>query len=118
MTNPTPHNTTRRTATRTLNANDGIYDAVNLVTPTGSTTSGYAATFTASLDFGDGTSDGGSTSGGSSSGQKVAARLLDAAVVRRRSRRVVVVQFRSREKVAGKLRLVRHDEVLAQRTWS
>jgi protocatechuate 3,4-dioxygenase beta subunit len=108
----------QKSGTRILNANDGIYDAVNLVTPTGNTTSGYAATFVASLDFGDGTTDSSGTGGSTGSDQKVAAKLVDATVVRRRGRRVVVVHVRNREKVAGKLRLVRHDDVLAQRTWS
>ncbi|MXG89317.1 dioxygenase family protein [Nocardioides flavescens] len=118
----------RKSGTRTRNASDGIYDAVNQVTPVGSVAAGYTATFTALLDFGDGTAGSSGTtdsstgtSGSSDSGSGgtalVRAELAGTTVAATGRGRVLQVRLRTRERLTGRVRLVRHDDVLAHRRW-
>jgi protocatechuate 3,4-dioxygenase beta subunit len=108
-----------KSGTRQTNSTDSLYDAGLLMPVTGSTTAGYAGAFTVALDFGDGTTDsttGTTTATTTGSDQRVRARVRTARVVRRRGRRVVEVDVAAHERVAAKVRLVRHDDVLAQRS--
>jgi protocatechuate 3,4-dioxygenase beta subunit len=104
-----------KSGTRLTNGNDHLYDASLLMPVTGSPTAGYAGSFTVALDFGDGTDD--TTTTTTTSETTVQARIAEATVVRRGARRVVQVELRNRERVAAKVRLVRHDDVLAHKSW-
>ncbi|MFT4286735.1 MAG: intradiol ring-cleavage dioxygenase [Nocardioides sp.] len=112
----------------THNSDDSLYDASLLVPLTGSTTAGYTGSFTASLDFGDGTSSSASSSTTTSSTTtdstadtttgRVAARATSVRIATRRSgRRVAIVKVRTHERVAARLRLIRGDNVRAHRRW-
>ncbi|RLV49844.1 hypothetical protein D9V37_08125 [Nocardioides mangrovicus] len=98
----------------TYNSGDQLYDATLQVPLTGDTTSGYAGSFTANLDFGD---DSSTSTSSSSTDQTVSATLVSAVAKRRSRRRLVVVRLNAGERVTGRVRLVRHDTVLAHRRW-
>ena len=109
----------QKSGTRTSNSTDGIYDA-SLVLPTsGSSAAGYTASYTVNLDFGDGapdvTDDDTDSGTDDDADSTVAARIKDVRVVRRFGRRVVRVRVRNTERVMARVRIVRHDDVLAAR---
>ena len=104
-----------KSGTRTTNSTDDIYVSSMVVPVTGSTSTGYTGAFTVNLDFGDGSTS--TSSSASSTAGLVAAHVTGARVVRRLGRRVVVVDLASTEKVTARLRVVRHDDVLAKRTF-
>lgn len=100
----------------TSNSTDSLYDDALLVPVTGGPSGGYAGSFTVNLDFGGGTDDGGRRHS-TSDDTVVDAKVLRASVVARGNRRVVKVELRAYEKVVGRVRLVRDDDVLAVKTW-
>lgn len=100
----------------TTNSNDQLYDASLLLPLTGSPSAGYTGAFTVNLDFDD-TSTTGSTgsTGTTTSDTVVAGSVSGVRVVRRRGRKVQV-RVAGQERLAAKVRLVRHDDVLARTT--